>query len=297
MKYISVTLNPTVDRLYRLSDAVKIGGLNRASEMSRTSYSGKGINVSRELCRLGVSSDVLCILRENEGKAAAYALTSEGLSVLPVLSEGRLRQNISILDANGIDTEINEPGDEIDKKDVVKFLALYDRVISEAGQKTIFLSGSTPPGFRDDIYKMMTVSAKEKGAYVILDADDILLKKGLEGKPDLIKPNEKELFSLTGKKLDGDDKQIRMKALAAASAIFEATGTEVLCTLGSKGSVFAGRDGQFVCPAKVCDVKRVKGAGDMYLARFIYERFENKKNVFDAMKTASEKTARNLSVD
>lgn len=294
MRYITVTLNPTVDRLYRLSEPIHLGTLNRASEMSRTVYSGKGINVSRELLRLGVDSKVLCILRGNEGKAAFDSMVKEELNLFPVMAEGRLRQNISILDVNGLDTEINEPGDEIEMKDVLKFLSLYDKTISEPGQRTLFLCGSTPPGFRDDIYKRMVLQAKEKGAYVILDADEMLLKYGLEGKPNLIKPNEKELFSLTGKKLSGDESQMRMEALAAASMIFDNTGTEVLCTLGAKGSVFAGRDGQFVCPAKIANIKRFKGAGDMYLARFVYERFERKKSVFDAMKTASEKTARNL---
>lgn len=295
MKYITITLNPTVDRLYRLSSPMKTGGLNRACEMSQTVYSGKGINVSRELLRLGVDSKVLCILRGVDGKAAFDSMVSEELNLFPITAEGRMRQNISILDSDGVDTEINEPGDEIEIRDMVKFLALYDKVISEPGQKIVFISGSTPPGFRDDIYKRMTIGAKEKGAYVILDADDSLLKYGLEGKPSLIKPNERELFSLTGKRLDGDEKSMRLEALSAAYMIFEKTGTEVLCTLGAKGSVFAGRDGQFMCPAKSAEIKRFKGAGDMYLARFIYERFERKKSVFDAMKIASEKTARNLS--
>ena len=52
MKYITLTLNPTVDRMYRLNTPFKTGTLSRTEEMSEVSFSGKGINVSRELKRL-----------------------------------------------------------------------------------------------------------------------------------------------------------------------------------------------------------------------------------------------------
>lgn len=296
MKYITVTLNPTVDRTYSLDSPISLGNINRCCEMSKCSYSGKGINVSRELFRLGVDSKMVCILRGEEGKKAFYSMTGEDLNVHAVIADGRMRHNVSFIDPNGVGTDINEAGDELDIDSIVKFFALYDKLISETGQKTVILSGSTPPGFRLDIYKMLSINARKKGAYVILDADKELLINGLEGHPNLIKPNENELFALTGWKLSGDEGQKRISALAAASVIYEKSGIEVLCTLGESGSVYVGKEGQFACPARKTSVKRTKGAGDMYLARFIYERFEKHRSIADAMRTASEKTARNLSI-
>ena len=296
MKYITVTLNPTIDQTYRIENPLVAGGLNRAEEMSTLSYSGKGINVSRELFRLGIDSKMMCILRGENGEDAYDSFIDENLNVFAVKAGGRMRRNISVVSSDGVGTEINEPGEEVELDTVVKFFGLYDRVINEPGQKTIIISGSTPPGFRNDIYKQLVLNARKKGAYVILDADGDLLKNGLEGKPNLIKPNEKELYELTGWKLTGDDAQVRISALAAASVIYEKTGIEVLCTLGTKGSVFVGKEGQFATPSKEVQVKRTKGAGDMYLARFIYERFERHRSIADAMRTASEKTARNLSI-
>lgn len=294
MRYITVTLNPTVDRMYRLSESLKTGTLNRTPEMSEVYYSGKGINVSRELLRLGVDSKMMCILRGASGEEAYKSFIDEGLNPFAVRTSGRLRNNISILDLMGLDTEINEPGEEIDFDSVVKFLALYDKVIEEKEKKAVIVSGSTPPGFRNDIYKMLILNAKKNKAYTVLDADGELLKCGLEAKPHLIKPNEHELSVLTGCSLSGNENQVRLSALAAASVIFEKTGVEVLCTLGARGSVFAGKEGQFVCPAKMANIKRFKGAGDMYLARFIFERFEKGRGIFDAMKIASDKTAERL---
>ena len=296
MKYITVTLNPAIDRTFLIDSPLCVGELNKSAEMSSVMYSGKGINVSRELFRLGIDSKMICLLRGEDGDAAYDSLVGENLNVYAVKTGGRMRRNISSVDSCGVGTEINEPGEEVELESVVRFLGIYDKLISEPGQKTVIISGSTPPGFRKDIYKMLVLNARKKGAYVILDADSDLLVNGLEGKPNLIKPNEKELYALTGWKLSGDEAQIRISALAAASVIYEKTGIEVLCTLGAKGSVFVGKEGQFACPAKKVEIKRSKGAGDMYLARFIYERFEKHRSVVDAIKTATEKTARNLSI-
>ncbi len=294
MKYITVTLNPTVDRMYRLNVPFKTGTLNRTEEMSEVSYSGKGINVSRELKKLGVPSDMMCILRGSVGEEAHKSFIKEGLSPVEIKAEGRLRTNISIIDSEGVDTEINECGEPLDFETVVSFLALYDKTISDKEKKVVVVSGSTPPGFRKDIYKMLILNAKKNGSYTVLDADGDLLKLGIEAGPSLIKPNEHELSSLTGCVLEGTENEVRLSALAAASAIFEKTGIEVLCTLGSKGSIFVGEEGQFVCPARKANIKRFKGAGDMFLARFLFERFENKRSIFDSMRIASDKTAENL---
>lgn len=291
MKYLTVTLNPAIDRMYRLDTAFETGKLNRAMEMSEMSFSGKGINVSRELFRLGIDSKVLCILQGDDGKKAFASMKKEELNLFPVMTAGRMRRNISIVDKDGVDTELNEPGCPLEKEDLVTFLGLYDRLISDREEKTVIISGSTPPGIRSDIYRNMIKSASEKGAYVILDADGELLKRGIEGRPDLIKPNEKELLGLIGGRFSGSDIQKRTQALAAAILIHEKTGIEVLCTLGALGSVFAGKEGHFACPAKNVEAKRFKGAGDRYLARFLFEKNENGRSTFDAMSIASEATA------
>ncbi len=291
MKYITVTLNPAIDQTYVLSAPLIIGAVNRAAEMSKVSYSGKGINVSKELLKCGVDSKVLCLLGEKDGDEVYKTLVAKNLNLFAVKTGGRIRRNVSVIDPDGKSIEINEPGDEVDLEDIVKVLALYDKLIKEKEAKTVIISGSAPPGFRNDIYKRMVISAKESRTAVILDADGELLKQGIEGKPDLIKPNEYELAALTGCSLEGDDEQVKLSALAAASVVYEKTGVEVLCTLGDRGSVFVGKEGQFVCPANKVFAKRTKGAGDIFLANYIVERYERMKSSFEAMKKASEKTA------
>jgi len=295
MKYITVTLNPAIDQTYRMDVPFRMGELNRASEMSELSFSGKGINVSKELLRCGVDSKVICLIGQKDGDEMYKVLRDDHLNLFALRTEGRVRRNISVVSPDSENIEINEPGEEVSFEDVLRFFSLYDKVIKERERHIVVISGSAPPGFRKDVYKRLTVEAKAAGNSVVLDADGDLLRYGLEGKPDLIKPNGKELSVLTGFRIDtGSDEKIRLSALAAAAMIYEKTGTEVLCTVGASGSVFAGREGRFECPAVMADIKRFKGAGDCYLARFLIERCERGKSVPEAMRKASEKTSEYL---
>ena len=292
MKYVTVTLNPAIDQTYTLDGPFKTGELNRSSKMSEISFSGKGINVSKALLDHGIDSKVLCLLGEKEGDEMYRVLRDEHLNLFAVRTEGRARRNISVVSPDSKNIEINEPGEEVGFEDILKFFSLYDKVIKEKESQTVIISGSAPPGFRNDVYKRLTIGAKKAGNKVVLDADGELLRCGLEGKPDLIKPNGEELAVLTGCRIaTGSAEKIRLSALAAAVMIFEKTGTEVLCTLGGSGSVFAGRDGRFECPAVPAKIKRFKGAGDYYLARFLFERNERGKTVPEAMKKAAEKAS------
>ena len=288
MKYVTVTLNPAIDQTYTLDVPFRTGELNRASKMSEISFSGKGINVSKALFRSGIDSKVLCLIGNKDGDEMYRALREEHLNLFALRTEGRVRRNISVITPNERYIEINEPGEEVGFEDVIKFFSLYDKVIKDKDRQTVIISGSAPPGFRNDVYKGMIVEAKAAGNNVILDADGELLRHGLEGRPDMIKPNGEEMSVLTGCRIEkGDDEKVRI----SATVIFEKTGTEVLCTVGKSGSVFAGREGRFQCPAVPADVKRFKGAGDYYLARFLLEKNERGKTVSEAMRIASEKTS------
>lgn len=296
-KYITVTLNPTVDKMYVIDGEFEAGKQYRTKQKSETVYSGKGINISRALLSYGVESKALCMLRNNN-KEAVEKMSEEGLNLFPTFTKGNLRTNISITDSLGKTTEINENGEEVDYNDVLDFLVMYEKTVkdTEGGKNKnfVFISGSTPPGFRGDIYRTMVLNAKKNDAYVILDADGILLKMGLDAKPNMIKPNINELENLTGEKFEGTDEEIREKVLKTCHGIFENTGVEVLCTLDSRGSVFAGKEGDFICEAPKLNIKRFKGAGDNFLARFIVERFEKHRTVNEALKKATEYTSKYL---
>ena len=292
MKIITVTLNPCIDINYKTEKPFRAGELNRVPAPS-VSYNGKGINVSRLLSKMGEESTALII--GDMGSEAERSLRGEGLNVMSVSAGGSLRRNTAILDGDGRETQINEPGMTVDESVIKEFIGLYKSELNCDDKKIVALCGSVPPGVDKGIYRKLCTIAKNSGAYVILDCDGESLKTGLEATPDLIKPNQEEFEALIGKTLEGSGEALRIHAVRAALEFCRNEGSAVLCTLGAEGSVFAGPEGSYMCEARKADIKTFKGAGDSFLAAFIFEHIVCEKDCDMAMMLASAAVARYLS--
>ncbi|MGB9620664.1 MAG: 1-phosphofructokinase family hexose kinase, partial [Armatimonadota bacterium] len=113
----TVTLNPSLDRTLTVRE-LRVGELNRARRV-RLDLSGKGINVSRLLRRLGIVSRILGFAGGSTGRAIQDGLTAEGFETIFIEVAGETRQNITILDeATGACTKINEPGASVGPDDL-----------------------------------------------------------------------------------------------------------------------------------------------------------------------------------
>ena len=188
MKIITVTLNPCIDADYKLSAPFLAGELNRVPAPC-VSYSGKGVNVSKALLKMGRDSVTMGIFGSD---GADDRLRDMGLCVMGVNCKGALRRNTSIIDSNGVQTQINEPGLAVSEENLRDFIGLYKSELNCQGGCVVVLSGSVPPAVPKDIYRKLCTIARNAGAYVILDCDGEALKEGLEAIPDLIKPNREE---------------------------------------------------------------------------------------------------------
>lgn len=290
MKIITVTLNPCVDVNYTLSAPFEKNKLNRVP-VPKIKLCGKGINVSRQLLKMGKESTVLTILGS---ESEAEELRREGLCVYAVVQPGKLRRNISILDSEGGETQINEPGITVSEEKLREFISLYKSELNCGTDTVVILSGSVPPGIDKSIYKKLCIIAKNAGAYTVLDADGEALSAGLDAIPDLIKPNKEEFEALTKTELTGHGEGLRLDAVRAALEFARNNNCAVLCTLGEDGSVYAGEGGSFMCQARKTEIKTFKGAGDSFLAAFIAEHKLNGKDCDLSMMLASAAAARSL---
>ena len=291
MKIITVTLNPCIDVNYRLTKPFRAGELNRVPAPQRE-ICGKGINVSRMFRRMGKESTLMGIFTDGN---EIDELRREGFTVSGVQCPGKLRTNTSILDSDGVETQINEPGIEVSAEKFKEFMGLYKSEVNCGGECLVVLSGSVPGGLDKGIYKKLITVAKNAGAYTVLDADGEALEKGLDAIPDLIKPNTEEFEKLIGKKLEGHGEGLRLDAVREALEYTRNNNCAVLCTLGEDGSVYAGEGGSFMCEATKTDIKTFKGAGDSFLAAFLTEHIVNGKDCDISMMLASTQAARKLS--
>lgn len=291
MKIITVTLNPCIDVDYKLTSPFRAGELNRVPAPA-VQICGKGINVSRALSKMGRSSVMMGIFGSD---GSDEALRDLGFEVTGVVCPGSLRRNTSIIDSEGVQTQINEPGISVSEDKLREFIGLYKSELNCQGGCVVVLSGSVPPGVPKDIYRKLATIARNSGAYVILDCDGEALKNGMDAIPDLIKPNREEFEEIDGKKLEGQGNTLRENAAKEALRFHLTNHSSVLLTLGEDGSVYAGPEGCFLCEARKAEIKTFKGAGDSFLASFILHHIVEDKDCEMSLILASGDSARYLS--
>ena len=194
----TVTLNPALDKTVEIPN-LALDTVNRITKM-RTDPGGKGINVSKVIAKLGGTSKAIGILAGNSGKAIQDALDGEGLAHNFRFVPGETRTNLKVIDPeNHTNTDINEPGIEVDAPELTALL--YDLLKELKRGDIVVLAGSLPKGAPKDTYYTWVESCKKAGAKVFLDADGELLAEGLKAAPYLVKPNNDELSRMMGREL------------------------------------------------------------------------------------------------
>lgn len=267
-----LTLNPAWDITYRVK-TIRMG-LNRAVEATERA-GGKGINVARAIRKAGGDCTPLAVLAGDTGARIAKAMGEEGIRPVILETEGETRTNISLLADGGQALEINGPGCPMNRT-CTENLAAYLAQSLRYGD-ILCLCGSLPrvPSVEGFLYTHLCRGAAMAGAGVVLDCAGEALREAVrcENPPMLIKPNLAELAELAGAEVT--EREISPEQVyAMAGEAVDLTKTAVLCTLGSRGALWADGNGFVSVPAvPVEKVLCEKGAGDTYLGTFLYHRF------------------------
>ena len=258
----TVTLNPALDKTATVEN-LRLDSVNRISEL-RVDPGGKGINVSKVVRELGAKTVAIALLGGHTGTMLRNMLVELGIECKVLEVEGETRTNLKIKDpVLKTNTDINEPGPEVTDE---QLRGMLDGLVSEVGGGDIVvLSGSLPRGAAADTYKVWVAALKKTGAKVYLDADGDKLVRGIEAKPDLIKPNEIELGAMMGRTLDADEKIVE-----AARELIDGGLDRVMVSMGGAGALYVARDVTIKAnPVKV-PVGSTVGAGDSVVAALAY---------------------------
>ena len=258
----TVTLNPALDKTATVEN-LRLDSVNRISEL-RVDPGGKGINVSKVVRELGAKTVAIALLGGHTGTMLRNMLAELGIECKVLEVEGETRTNLKIKDpALKTNTDINELGPEVTDE---QLRGMLDGLVGEVGSGDIVvLSGSLPRGAAADTYKVWVAALKKTGAKVYLDADGDKLVRGIEAKPDLIKPNEIELGAMMGRTLDADEKIVE-----AARELIDGGLDRVMVSMGGAGALYVARDVTIKAnPVKV-PVGSTVGAGDSVVAALAY---------------------------
>ena len=137
---VTVTLNPSLDRTIEL-DHLAPGFVQRVTA-ARLDPGGKGVNVARALLANGVPTQAVVPVAGVEGDQLVGLLEREGVDVALVPVLGRTRSNITIAEADGTVTKLNEPGASLGVDDLE---ALAAKVRASAPPASwVVLCGSRP---------------------------------------------------------------------------------------------------------------------------------------------------------
>ena len=264
MKKIAiVTLNPGVDRIVYLDRPTAVGGHNRSTH-TMMNQGSKGANQALLLKNLGAFPEYFSFTGGAFGPLCESFTDAAGISSHYFPTSCGVRLNIKVIDSDGVGTEFNEKGGPLTENELK---ALACELISGKFD-VISLCGSFPQGVENSVENTFANMLKDSVSTLILDTSGNGLSRFIKEKPALIKPNREELRAL------GFDPPAMWKdALDACGKIYEKYKTAVICTLDRDGSVYYGDEGAFRIEVEPKKIVGFSGAGDAYLAAFIYKRF------------------------
>ena len=259
---LTITLNPALDVSASTHDVRHTSKL-RCDAVERHPGGG-GINVARVLHRLGVDCTALSLLGGPTGAMVALLLADEGVACDVLNFDGHTRESFTVQDlAAKQEYRFVLPGPVVTEQ---SWQALLDKLSDYRTAKFAVLSGSLPPGLPQDAYAHMTMLLKSTGTKICIDSSGPPMLAALQAGVYMAKPSLREMRELTGQPLS-TPQEIWQAALVWIRAGYAEV---VLVSLGADGALMATADGLWRAPPVPCEVVSAVGAGDSFVAGFVW---------------------------
>lgn len=197
----AVSLNPAVDKYLRLHQLRR--GEHLEVDEVVASAGGKAVNVAGVLRVLGEEVELIGFFGGHTGRFILDEVAREGIHADPVTIRATTRTAFVMVEEDGSETEIVEPGGAVREGEIAALRAKLRATARQAS--VVVLSGSVPPGCPDDIYVQLL---SDCGGHcpVIVDTSRRWLRTMIEAprpvSPAIIKPNRREAEALLGETLN-----------------------------------------------------------------------------------------------
>jgi 1-phosphofructokinase len=257
---VTCTPNPSLDRTIEI-DTLRRGEVQRVGAVG-VQPGGKGINVARALYRNGHDTLAVVPLGGAEGELFTALANSAGVPLSPVRLDAPVRVNVTLAEADGTTTKLNDNGAPLDPRARAKLLDATLRAAT--GARWVAGCGSLPPGAGDDFYAELVAGVRVTGARVAIDTSGPALQAAVRARPELIKPNHHELAELIG-----DDLKTFGDVVDAGRDVIARGVAAVLVSLGGDGALLITDAGVWFGESDAVNVRSTVGAGDAMLAGFL----------------------------
>jgi len=259
---LTITLNPSVDKSSSVENIIPEKKLRCNSP--KYEAGGGGVNVSRALKRLGISSDTFFTSGGRTGRLLEELLQAEQLDLVPFHIAAETRENFTVLDtSNNKQYRFGFPGELLTQDEQNEILNSV-KVVNPFPDFVV-ISGSLPAETDPDFMKQLVNTCKSMGSKVVIDTSGEALKTAVEEGVFLLKPNIGELAVLVGKdKLEEGDVD-----KAAQLIISQGKAEIVVVSLGSRGAILFSAAEKIQIAAPDVEEKSTVGAGDSMVAGMV----------------------------
>ncbi len=271
---VTLTVNPAIDRTITVDRLVFEDRAYITS--SRDSAGGRGINAAFVIHSFGGKTMAIVPAGGKSGARFEQLLKSCGFELVVVQVRGHVRRNLIITDKQGLTVKLNEPGEPIQKPELMRLEKVIRGKLDQASW--FLICGSLPPGVPARFYAQLITLARKRGVKTLLDTDGEALAAGIAAKPTVVKPNRQEAERLLSAAL-----LTRTHFLEAAARIQKMGAESVILSLGSQGAVGAFDHHMIeVIPPRVNAIAPI-GAGDAMAAAFVWA-MERSNDFADALR-------------
>lgn len=260
---LTVTLNPLLERRFYFGE---LNGTKtqRAADL-RLTAGGKGINVSRQLSKLGADNIALTFLGGQNGKSFRKILQDEQIKLAPVQIKSELREAALLIDKDKKKVLHHiGPSFTIEKEEAQEFQSKMEKMIENCD--IVVFSGSSPCPASDGIFPYGIETANKLDKISILDTYGPHLQACLEKEPSIIHLNTDEAAGSLNQDLSADEaKSNFIKELYKQYKI-----RRIFLTDGGNPFYSGNFDFIYKCDVPAVDEFDPTGSGDAFMAGVAY---------------------------
>jgi len=247
--------NTSVDKSMR-TDQIRIGGVSRVRDV-RARPGGKGAHVALTAAALGEPVRLVGLIDDTHRALFEDFLGERGVEFHGVPTAGSVRTCLAVRDGEGRVTELLEPGPEVSADTRREILARFRMLAADA--QISLLCGSLPPGMEPSDYAGLAAELRAAGRRCGVDTSGEPLRRAVEARPFLVKPNRDEAAALLDAPVGG------VGEAARAARALEARGVALpVVSLGPQGAV-ACWEGRALHAVVTVQAVNPVGSGDCLL--------------------------------
>ncbi|MBI5472630.1 MAG: 1-phosphofructokinase family hexose kinase [Ignavibacteriae bacterium] len=257
----TVTLNPMLDKTVYV-DRIQRGDVQRASKIEMA-VGGKGVNVSRQLTKLGIENVATGFIGGEVGTLIERLLNEEHIAQDFIRVAGMTREGVTYREGDGTVTAVFEPPHRVTHQEAAQLVERVNALIPRSSW--IVCSGSSPSPEADDVFAAIVKQATEQSVKTVVDSYGLVCRNAVPSKPTILKLNKDEYEQTFGKKL--------LEQRDYHNAFDELLGQGIFCCIVTDGSraVYAATNTQRwkITPPSINAVNPT-GSGDSMIAGMLY---------------------------